>query len=89
VIFGVILRSDLFGNFFRQHLSKLHAPLIKGIDVPDRTLNEDAVFIESDQFAQNVRRQFRCKEGRGGTVALEDAVGDQPVGVSFGFDGFA
>src|SRR5580704_14190446 len=40
-----------------ERLAQFHAPLIERIDLPDRALGEDAVFVERDQLAQRGRRQ--------------------------------
>src|ERR1700692_2573794 len=45
---GLNLGNDVLG----EYLAQFHAPLIKGVDMPDRPLGEDRVLVESDQFAQ-------------------------------------
>ena len=41
-----------FGNDpLGEHLAQLDAPLIKGINVPNRALREDAVFVKRDELA--------------------------------------
>src|ERR1035441_4644193 len=58
-------------------------PLIKGVDLPNSALCEDAVLVESDQLAQN----FRCKlvghDGVRRAVPLKDPMGDQPISRAF------
>ena len=51
--FAFELRNDPL----RQHLAELHAPLVEGIDMPDRALGEDEVLVKRDQLAQRRRRQ--------------------------------
>ena len=45
------LGNDAFG----QDLAEFDAPLVEGIDVPDRPLGEDAVLVERDQLARASR----------------------------------
>src|SRR5260370_26902301 len=40
------LRNDAV----RQHFARLDAPLVERIDVPDRALDEDFVFVERDEL---------------------------------------
>src|SRR5690606_19387546 len=47
-----------------------------------------AVLIEGDEFSENLRSQFFCKDGVRGTIPFKDTVRDQPVGCSFLFDLF-
>src|SRR5262245_31937937 len=44
---------ELWNDPLGQNLAQLHTPLIKGIDLPDGALGEDAVFIERDQCAES------------------------------------
>ena len=39
-------------NLFRQLFPKLHSHLIVRVDIPYRPLDEDLVFIQSDQTAK-------------------------------------
>ena len=48
-----------FGNdALRQHLAQLDAPLVEGVDLPDRALREHAVLVQRDQRAEHCRRQL-------------------------------
>ena len=48
-----------FGNDARREdFAQLHAPLIEGVDSPNRTLRENAMFIEGHQRADDAGRQF-------------------------------
>src|SRR5882672_6808210 len=38
-----------------QNLAQFHAPLVEGVDIPDRALDEDAVFVERDKLAESRR----------------------------------
>src|SRR6185436_2304482 len=44
------LRDDPLG----QHLAQLDAPLVEGVDLPDRALGEDAVLVEGDELAERL-----------------------------------
>ena len=48
---------ELGDNALGQHLAQFHAPLIEGIDLPERPLGEDAVLVECDELAERGRRQ--------------------------------
>src|SRR6266581_2864593 len=79
---------DGAGNFRRstlgQRLAELHAPLIEGVDVPDRALHEHAVLVERDERAERVWRKPLAKDGVAGTIAFESAMWNQVVGRSLG-----
>src|SRR5215472_12125178 len=59
---------ELWNDPLGQNLAQLHTPLIKGIDLPDGALGEDAVFIERDQGAESDGRKAVQQEGVGGTI---------------------
>src|SRR5688572_26293231 len=42
LLLGLQLRHDALG----QYLAQFHAPLVERVDVPDRPLREDAVFVQ-------------------------------------------
>jgi len=69
----------------REDLAEFYSPLIERVDVPDRSLREDAVFIESDQLAERLGRQFVSENHRRGTIALEHSMRHEPVGSPFSF----
>ena len=52
---GALERRD---DGYGQHLAQLDAPLVERVDVPDGPLREHAVFVEGDESAQYVWRQF-------------------------------
>ena len=70
---------QLRDNPFRQYLAQLDAPLIEGINLPDRPLGEYAVLVEGNQLAERLRGQALCDNGIRRPIAFEDAVGYQPV----------
>ena len=45
-----------------QDLPELDAPLVKGIDVPDRALGEDVVLIEGYQLSEGGGRELLRKD---------------------------
>src|SRR6185312_861273 len=79
-------RALEFGNDpLRQGLAELDAPLVKGIDLPEGALCEDAVLVKRDQLAKRGRRQaFKEKRIRR-TIAFENAMGHEPVRRAFRF----
>jgi hypothetical protein len=72
---GAELGQDPFG----EHLAELHAPLIERVDVPDRALRENAVFVERDELAERRRCQSFEQQSVGGSIALERAMWHEPV----------
>ena len=49
-------RSFELGNDpLGERLAQLDAPLVEGIDLPDRALGKDAVLVERDQLAERGR----------------------------------
>ncbi len=56
-----------------QNLAELDAPLIEGVDAPDRALGENIVLVERDQRAERMRRQPLGEDHVGRPVALADA----------------
>jgi len=40
-------------NSLGQRLAQFHAPLVKRVNVPNRALREDAVFVKRDELAQH------------------------------------
>ena len=79
---GFEFRDDALG----QDFAELDAPLVEGVDLPDGALGEDRMFVKSDELAESFRRQLGGQDGVRRAVALEDAVGDEPVWRSLGFD---
>ena len=68
---------ELAQNPRRQHLAQLHAPLVERIDIPDRALGKDRVFIQRHQLTQNRGRQHLRQDRVRRPVALKDLVRDQ------------
>ena len=73
-------RGDLLGEL----LAQLNAPLIVRIDSPDRTLDKGDVLVQGDKGTQCVRGKVDAKDGGSGTVALEAAGGNHPLGGTLG-----
>ena len=63
----------------RASFAGLHAPLVKRVDVPDRALGKNVVLIERDELAERGGGQPLQEDRIGRTIALEDAVGHEPV----------
>ena len=82
-----------FGNdALRQGLAQFDAPLIKGIDAPDRALGEDDVLVKRDKFAEHFRREPLGEKDIRWTIALEHAMRHERALRAFGPDfvgGFA
>ncbi len=72
-----VLGAEFGQHLGGQHLAELHAPLVKGEDVPDDPLCEDLVLVERDERAEGFGRQGISEQGVGGVVALEGLVRDE------------
>src|SRR5882724_1382272 len=90
VVGGAIVLERGFGRTFefrndalRQDLAQLNAPLIERIDVPDDTLCENRVLVESNELAQRLRREPLSHDGVRRAIAFKDAVRHQPIWRAF------
>src|SRR5436305_948541 len=83
---GFVVGRELAGDLLRQHLAQFDAPLVEGVDRPDRALREDTVLVQRDERAQRVGRQAFEQHRVGRTVALEHAMRDEPVFRPLGAD---
>src|SRR5665213_1541858 len=57
---------ESWDNALGQHFAEFDAPLIEGIDLPDRALRKDVVLIERNQFAERFWRQPLGQDRRRG-----------------------
>src|SRR5215472_14425644 len=87
-------RNDTLGQYFTQ----LDTPLIERVDVPDRALGKDIVFVERDECPERMRGQLVDQNHVGRAIPLAHAkwrlevwgtlrlqlVGRLPEGESFG-----
>ena len=71
---GIMLRVGFFGqiqlrlNTCRQNLAQLYAPLIKRVDAPNDTLNENFVLIKRNQGTQRASIHFIQQESVSGAI---------------------
>src|SRR6218665_1980054 len=49
---GIRIALDRRGDLHRELLAELHAPLVEGVDAPDRALRERDVLVERDQLTE-------------------------------------
>ena len=75
---------QLRDNAFRQYLAQLDAPLIEGINLPDRPLSEDAVLVARNQLTERLRGQALCENAIRRPIAFANAVAYQPVRSTLG-----
>src|SRR5262249_22783431 len=76
---GLRLVLQLRDDALSQHLAQLDAPLVERVDVPDSTLREDGMLVESDELAERSRREAIGEDRIGWAIALEDPVRHKPV----------
>src|SRR5258705_6672426 len=77
--FGFCLALQFRDDALCQHLAKFDTPLVKGINVPDGALSKDTVFVECNQLAERFRCELVGEDCVRWTIALEDAMRDEPV----------
>ena len=65
----------------RQLLAQLDAPLIVRVDVPNDALSKDLVLVHGDEGAQRERRHLLHHDRVGRSIALEDFVRSNSIGV--------
>src|SRR3984957_5112529 len=82
---GFLFALKFGDDALRQDFTQLDAPLIERVDVPNYALSEYGMFVERYQFAQGFWSQAFRQEGIRRTIALEYAVGDQPLWRTLGF----
>src|SRR5215469_18567578 len=73
------LRNDVLG----ERLTQFDTPLIKRINLPDRSLGEDAVLVQRNQLSECGRCQCIQQEGVRGTVTVEQPMRYQPIRRAF------
>src|SRR5438093_7934605 len=83
---GICLALEFRDNALGQYLAKFHAPCVEGVNLPDGALGEHAVLVKGDQLAENFRREPIGEDRVRGTVALEDAMGYEPIRHALGLD---
>ena len=66
---GRVSRLEARRQVLGQGLAKLYTPLVKAVDAPDDTSNEDAVFVHGEQAAQGGRGELIQDDGGTGPVA--------------------
>ena len=81
---GVVVerRRDLLGKL----LAELDAPLVVGVDAPDRALNKGDVLVHGNELAERVGGQAVAKDRGSRAVAGEDARGHDLLGRALGTD---
>ena len=80
--FGLNLGNDALS----QNLSQFHSPLIEGINLPDSSLNKDAVLVQCNQIAQRRWSQLTQQDRVGGPIAFEGAMRRKPSWCAVGLD---
>src|SRR5262249_8897097 len=68
---------QLGNDAHRENLAELHAPLVERVDSPDRPLGENVVLVKRHQPSERRRRQTVEHQEVGGSITLEDPVGNK------------
>lgn len=71
---GFVLALKFGDDAVGEDFAQFDAPLIERVDVPDRPLRENFMFVERDQSAQSARSQAFGHDRVRGLVALESAM---------------
>lgn len=80
------VRLQLLLDILSENLAQLNTPLVEGVDVPDRTLDEGDVLVVGDQSTQGGRGDLLSQNGGGGPVAQEGLVRDEVLRGVLGLD---
>src|SRR5689334_21180913 len=86
---GLALAFHLRDNALGQDLAKFDAPLIERVDVPHRSLGEDAVLVQSDELSERRRGEAIQQDRVGRPIAFAYPVPDEPIRRPYGLDLFA
>ena len=74
-----LLALEFRDNPLGQLLAELDTPLVKRVNVPDRSLCKNTVLVESDEFTESFRSESLGQNRVGWAIALEHPVGHEPV----------
>src|SRR5262245_25101774 len=80
------LALEFRNNALGEHLAQLDAPLIEGVDMPDRPLGKNRLLVKSDEFAEDFRGEPLGEDSIRWTVALEYASRYERIRRSFSLD---
>src|SRR5262252_6925654 len=76
---GVRARLQLADDALGEHLAQLDAPLVEGVDAPDRPLGEHGVLVEGHELAERLGGEPVEEDGVGRPIALEDPMRHQAI----------
>src|SRR5215471_328414 len=76
---GLRARFQLADDALGEHLAQLDAPLVEGIDAPDRPLGEHGMLVEGHELAERLRGEPVEEDGVGRPIALEDPMRHQAI----------
>ena len=77
-----ITRHERTGQDFTQ----LYSPLVKAVDIPDRSLGEGHMLVVGDQSAEGARGDLLSQDGRRRSIAQEGFMRNEIVGGTLGLD---
>src|SRR5262245_2798538 len=77
------LALKLRNNALSKHLSEFDSPLVKRVNVPDNSLGEDGVLVQSDELTQCFRREPLDNDRVRWPVSFEDPVRHEPIRRAF------
>ena len=77
---GLALALELGDDSLRQGLAELDSPLVERVDLPDRSLGEDAVLVKRHQRPQHGRSEAFGEDDVRRPVAFERAMRYEEVG---------
>src|SRR4029077_417794 len=83
-----LLALEFRDNSLCQLLAQLDPPLVKRVDVPNRTLCKDTVLVEGDEFTESFGGESLGQNCVRWAVAFENPVRNQPVWCAFRLDLF-
>src|ERR1700758_3362616 len=92
VVCGTIMREGRLSLAFyfgddtlSQNFAELNPPLVERIDLPDRTLGKDGMFVQSDEFTESLGGEPGGKDRVRRGCTFKNAMREKPIGRAFGF----
>ena len=82
----IVLPFEFGNDPLGEQLTKLNSPLIERIDIPNRPLRENGVFIKGNKPAKRGRSEPLGEDGVGRAISFKYAMRDQPFRRAFSVD---
>ena len=82
----IVFAFEFWNDPLRKQLAELNSPLIERINVPNRALRENGVFVKSNETAERCGGEPLGQDGVGWPISFKYPMRDQPFRRTFGRD---